>query len=461
VGQLPFLPQAPSGLWLVEFLQGRAKTDLIAVSLGAEYLRQWLAHLSKAIASQVYLVTADNLILPQNSPDLFAEAWASKALSRSTEGVFFTIPTPDVLVHVYADPGYLFNLLAVMPRTSLTATVDTVIDQTTILTTGVATVLGLITLGLLALFTHQLRRLTKQLSGITEGNFRTLPEGMGAFLTETDTIARGVNTLATRLEANQHTLGEANRELEKMAALGRTVAAFTHEINNPLGAALTIIGLVEETAAELRKELSGGAAVPSNLGSRLETLSDAASMVDRSLQRAIDVTHSMKTVAADQSRPVVRDYDLGDYLNEMSAALNALLRHPFHTLDLVVEPQIHLRGDPAVFYQILSNLVINSVRHGFEGRSQGRITVEVRKEADEVIFQYRDDGNGMGPEQLARLYEPFYTTKRNSGGTGLGMSIVQRAVRTDLAGQVTCESNLGEGVLFTIRFPVHRTEDSR
>jgi signal transduction histidine kinase len=183
-------------------------------------------------------------------------------------------------------------------------------------------------------------------------------------------------------------------------------------------------------------------------------------MVDRSLQRAIDVTHSMKTVAADQSRATVRDYNLGEYLHQMSGALTPLLRHPFHTLELEVGPGINLRGDPAVFYQILSNLVINSVKHGFEGRVQGRITVVVHRDGQEAVFQYRDDGNGMGPEQLARLYEPFYTTKRESGGTGLGMSIVQKAVRNDLGGEVRCESRPGEGVEFTIRFPIHRPEVS-
>jgi signal transduction histidine kinase len=489
IGQLPFLPQAASGLWLVEFLPGSGGTDLAAFSLAPGYLRDWLARLSKSVAADVYLVTADNLVLPQQSPDLFGQTWASKALSRSKEGVFFTFPTPEVLVHVYADPEYLFNLLAVMPRGALTATVDGVIDQTTIFTALVAVVLGLVSLSLLWIFARQLRRLTRQLSGIAEGNFRTLPEGMGAFLTETDRIAQGINTLAARLEENRRTIDEAQRTLEarvadrtaslsrtleklkaaqdtlvqteKMAALGRTVAAFTHEINNPLGAALTVIGLVEETVAGLRGDLKAGPPVPPDLGTRLDTLAEATEMVHRSLQRAIDVTGSVKTVAADQTRAEVRVYDLAEYLAEVASALTPMLRHQIHSLNLQAEPGIRLRGDPAVLYQIVSNLVINSVKHGFEGRPRGRITIEARRAGDEVVLEYRDDGNGMGPEQLSRLYEPFYTTKRGAGGTGLGMSIVYNLVHHDLGGQVVCESRPGEGVRFTIRFPAPPLEALR
>jgi signal transduction histidine kinase len=185
----------------------------------------------------------------------------------------------------------------------------------------------------------------------------------------------------------------------------------------------------------------------------LDLVAQAATLVEHSLNRATTITGSFKHVAADQSHAEIREFDLGAYLEEIVNSLQPLFRHGRHTVKLQLEPGILLQGNPASFYQIISNLIINSINHGFEGREAGQVSIGVRQEGDQVLLDYRDNGIGMDEQQKSRMYEPFFTTKRASGGTGLGMSIIYSLVHEDLGGSIQCETAPGEGVHFAIRFP--------
>jgi len=114
--------------------------------------------------------------------------------------------------------------------------------------------------------------------------------------------------------------------------------------------------------------------------------------------------------------------------------------------------EVHI--DPGALYQIISNLVMNSLKHGFDGMLVGTITIEIRRENQGVVIDYRDNGNGMTRNQVARIYEPFYTTKRGRGGTGLGMHIVYNNVTGTLGGTISCASKSGRGTQFLITVPL-------
>ena len=111
---------------------------------------------------------------------------------------------------------------------------------------------------------------------------------------------------------------------------------------------------------------------------------------------------------------------------------------------------------PSALYQIVSNLVINSLRHGFEEKKGGRIVIKVSQRDDSIILRYFDNGKGISRDNLKRIFDPFYTTKRGQGGTGLGLHIVYNIVIQNLGGTIRCASREGGGALFTIMIPAQK-----
>ncbi|MFA5905120.1 MAG: HAMP domain-containing sensor histidine kinase, partial [Desulfobacula sp.] len=127
-----------------------------------------------------------------------------------------------------------------------------------------------------------------------------------------------------------------------------------------------------------------------------------------------------------------------------------------HTIEIIGEDDIELNSFPGAFSQILNNLIMNSLIHGFQGMEKGVITVDISCEEKNIIFVYRDNGRGMNEEEKEKVFDPFFTTRRGKGGTGLGMSIVFNLVTQTLKGSIECESSPGNGVVFTMKFPGYR-----
>jgi Amt family ammonium transporter len=160
-------------------------------------------------------------------------------------------------------------------------------------------------------------------------------------------------------------------------------------------------------------------------------------------------------VAVDQSSGQERDFDLAEYLDEIVLSLQPRFRGTAYRLVVDCPPGITIHGDPGALYRIVVNLVVNSLEHGFEDLLAGTITISASRTDAGIVIEYRDDGRGMSREQRQRLYEPFYTTRRNRGGTGLGMHIVWSNVKHALGGTISCASSPGKGTRFTVVIPQH------
>lgn len=252
------------------------------------------------------------------------------------------------------------------------------------------------------------------------------------------------------IEAN-----EALLEAEKMAALGAMVAGVSHEMATPVGIGVTAASHLAELCDEGLGRLEDGSLTRSGLESLLESMNQAAGAVQANLGRAADLIQNFKQVAIDQSSGRVRDFDLAEYLDEIILSLRPRLKGTPFRIVVDCPPGIVLHGDPGALYRVIVNLVMNSLEHGFEGLLAGTITIAATCGERTVTIEYRDDGCGMSREQKQRLYEPFYTTKRNRGGTGLGMHIVWSNVKHALGGTISCASSPGKGVQFTLVVPQH------
>ncbi len=243
-------------------------------------------------------------------------------------------------------------------------------------------------------------------------------------------------------------------ESEKMAALGSLVAGLSHEINTPVGIGVTAAShLVQETGDTL-KAYAENTLTRGNFEQFLSVARESAGLIQTNLNRAADLLQNFKLVATDQTASQEREFNLGEYLEDVVQSLSPRFRNTGFKISCSCPGDLAMHCDPGALYQVLSNLVMNSLLHGFEGLLVGEITIQARRTDGHIELDYRDNGNGMGRQELARLYEPFFTTKRGRGGTGLGMHIVYNNVTQTLGGNISCASKPGRGTRFRIRVPL-------
>ena len=251
-------------------------------------------------------------------------------------------------------------------------------------------------------------------------------------------------------------LREAQAQLvqnEKLASLGALVAGVAHEINTPVGVGVTAASTLQAHAAQLRQQYQQGALRRSDLERFIALADECAQIILKNLQRGAELIQSFKQVAVDQSSGERRRFSLKSYLDEVLLSLRPQLKKTPHRVEVDCPDNIVLDSFPGAVAQIITNLVTNSLIHGFEGRDDGLIRIDVRQDHDWVELRYRDDGRGIPAEHLARIYDPFFTTKRGAGGSGLGLHIVYNLVAQLLGGTIEAHSTPDTGTEFRIRFP--------
>ena len=262
-----------------------------------------------------------------------------------------------------------------------------------------------------------------------------------------------LNTALTQLQQAQ---GELVRQ-EKLASLGRLVAGVAHEINTPLGICVTATSHLVEELRLTREELGAGEMTEDSLNSFLDIVDQSLRIMTTNTQRAAALVRSFKQVAVDQSSDDIRSFNLRNYLNEVLLSLQPKLKGRPVKVEVECPADLVLESYPGAVSQIVTNMLMNSLVHGFEERDQaGKITIRVALEGDAVSLAYADDGAGMDRDTLDKLFDPFFTTKRGNGGSGLGAHILYNLVTGPLGGSVQVESAPGEGLRYTLSFPRSR-----
>ncbi|HEY1361549.1 MAG TPA: HAMP domain-containing sensor histidine kinase [Xanthobacteraceae bacterium] len=251
------------------------------------------------------------------------------------------------------------------------------------------------------------------------------------------------------LRAAQHNLIEA----EKLAALGGLVAGVAHEVNNPIGISLTVASTFARRFDDLAREVRAGQLRRSRLEEFVDQGRDAANQLVANLQRAGELVQSFKQVAVDRSHAERRQFDLKESTEQIVASLRPVLKKSQIALSLDVPAGIVMDSYPGSYGQVLTNLFLNSVVHAFPDGGHGRIVVEARPLRDDVDILVADDGAGMSDETQRHALDPFFTTRRSEGGTGLGLHIIFNLVTQQLGGRMSFESRLGWGTRFRITIP--------
>lgn len=241
---------------------------------------------------------------------------------------------------------------------------------------------------------------------------------------------------------------------EKLASLGQLVAGVAHEINTPLGIALTTGTLMSDEARTFRTGLSAGTLSRSRLTHFVDRVEEGATLLCANLTRAADLVQGFKQVAVDRVSDESRSVALATWLDDLLTSLRPMLRKGGHVVERACPADLVIVINPGVLAQIVTNLVANAVVHGFRAGEPGRITVDVsEREGGLVRMEVRDTGQGIPPEHLERIFDPFFTTARSAGSTGLGMHIVHNLVTAKLGGRIAVSSERGQGTVVQVDFP--------
>jgi|TARA_Y100000296_G_C5162390_1_gene252600 signal transduction histidine kinase len=258
------------------------------------------------------------------------------------------------------------------------------------------------------------------------------------------------------LASSMDTLNQAQEQLvesERMASLGGLVAGIAHDVNTPLGVSVTAASFLQERLNNLKTDFEDKSLTSKNMASFIDEAEQTALLLLSNLERASDLIASFKQVAVDQTSETEREFVLGEYINEIIQSLKPSFKHTDHQINLTCPDNLVVTCAPGAIAQIVTNMVVNSITHGFESKNAGKITLDVKEEGDNVVIYYKDDGRGLSEEELSQLFDAFFTTKRGQGGSGLGTHIMYNLVTQSLQGHIEADSTLGNGLQYTIRFP--------
>lgn len=279
------------------------------------------------------------------------------------------------------------------------------------------------------------------------------------FLAEIARRENGWRQAARRADEALANLRQAQDDLirsEKLASLGQLVAGVSHEISTPLGIALTTATQMQADGERFERFVAAEQISRARLREHSARIGEGVKILSGNLLRATDLLSGFKQLAVDQAREDRRVVELGSWLGELLRSLSTLIRSGKHDLSVTVQPDLTIDTYPGVLAQVLSNLVKNTVDHGLRDRTGGRIEVGARVERDdEVCITIRDDGVGIPTGDLTRVFDPFFTTARSRGGTGLGLHIVHNLVVNKLHGRVELRSDAGAGTVVRIWLPRH------
>jgi signal transduction histidine kinase len=319
-----------------------------------------------------------------------------------------------------------------------------------------------------------LQQLMAAMYAITSGNYGREVQGTSA-KDEVGAMARAVEVFRENAIAKRKTedellaskekaegalleLNAAQQNLidaERLAALGGLVAGVAHEVNNPIGISLTVASSFARRADMFDAELrSDGQLRRSQLEEFVRTSRDAAQQLVANLHRAAELIQSFKQVAADRSHAERRQFSLSEATDQIIASLRPVLKRAPIALSVDVPEGLVIDGYPGSYGQILTNLFLNSVNHAFTDGHSGAISISAKPRGhDDVEIIFADNGAGMTPDVQRQAFDPFFTTRRNEGGTGLGLHIVYNLVTQQLGGRMMLDSRLGQGTTFRIIMP--------
>jgi signal transduction histidine kinase len=242
-------------------------------------------------------------------------------------------------------------------------------------------------------------------------------------------------------------------ESEKMSSLGMLSAEISHEINTPIGVSITSVSCLSDMLTKLKADIQSHIISKRSIEGFIETANDSVKLLLNNLNRASELIVSFKQVAVDQTNDRVRLINIAKFIDEIIQSIHPKLKKTNHNIKVTCDDSIEFYSHPGAIAQIIINLMINSVIHGFENINRGEIAIRISFNAQRLTIDYQDNGSGVTQEQFANLFEAFYTSKADNGGTGLGTHIIKNLVTHTLNGSITAKNLSTGGLCYHIELP--------
>ncbi|TCI04800.1 HAMP domain-containing histidine kinase [Corallincola luteus] len=300
------------------------------------------------------------------------------------------------------------------------------------------------------------RRLEKQQQA--EQEIRQLNQSLEDKVTERTFALKQANSELLQTLEKLHLYQGQMLEKEKLHKLGQMVAGIAHELDTPLGLGITTSTSMQQALSELKHSLEHGELSQRRLNQFLSLSDEAFNILTRNLQRACQLIESFKHVAVDQCSEQDRTFEVHHFIDEVLLTLKPKLKKSRHIIEVICDQELTITSKPGAISQILINLVLNSLKHGFKDISQGTIVIQVTMDKDYLTVIYEDNGRGMSQEVKAQVFSPYFTTAKESGGSGLGMYIVQSLVQQVLGGKLELETEPEQGIRLKMMIPLTDTE---
>jgi signal transduction histidine kinase len=297
------------------------------------------------------------------------------------------------------------------------------------------------------------------------------PVAEGERRDELGEMARAANFFVTEIGRREHALRRAKEradtaladlrqtqddliQYEKLASLGQLVAGVAHEINTPVGIALTTATSMSAEAKDFGDAATSGKLLRSQFEHFVARITEGTQLLQTNLNRAAELVYSFKQVAVDQTSGERRTFPLDSWLNELLTSLGPVLRKSGHEVRIECREGLTMDTYPGALAQVVTNLVMNAVSHAYDEDQAGHMVLRVEEQKNNWLrFTFTDDGRGIPKENHERIFEPFFTTGRSHGSTGLGLHIVYNLVTNSLQGRINLESEVGKGARFIIDVP--------
>jgi signal transduction histidine kinase len=242
-------------------------------------------------------------------------------------------------------------------------------------------------------------------------------------------------------------------ESEKMASLVGMVSGVAHELNTPLGVAITCESILKESIIHLRSDFESGELQKSSLKKILDDSERAIELMETNLHKTEALITQFKEITSFQNYHESVEFSLKSVVEAVLTSLNHETRKIQADIQVDIDTDLTFIGYAGAISQILQILIVNTFRHAYSDKKVLNIIISAKKANEQLLLSVSDDGSGIKSENIDKVFEPFFTTKRSQGGTGLGLSVVYNLVTQKLKGQVSVASPEQKGVIVAISIP--------
>ncbi len=294
-----------------------------------------------------------------------------------------------------------------------------------------------------------------------ENNTKALRERENKIQELNKTLEEKVEKRTDELAQTVSSLQETQKKLiesEKLASLSGLVAGVAHEINTPIGLGITSMSHFVSETQKIKNLYEVEDMGQEDFEYYLQTSDKLAQVTYENLKRAAELVKSFKQISVDQTSEQQREFNLRDYIEETLLSLHNRLKKTKIKVEINCPDSLSVNSYPGAYSQIITNLIMNSLIHAYAQNDSGTIRLNLQIKDSQLEFIYEDDGKGISQENLKKVFDPFFTTNRAEGGSGLGLNIIYNIVSGQLGGNIECQSELTKGVKFIMNIPINKEE---